>query len=217
MIRTLVLVLLAVLAAPVAAQPRDGRAGDDRAGDDRGAPIAQQQRREAIKKKIRALRAYTLTEELQLDEATAGKLFPVLAKWDDVTDKLLVTRVDLTRRLREADQLRDRRAVDRLVDEAIANQKAFWDLEEKRLAELRKILTPEQTARILVVLPEFERRIQNQLKRAIAKRGGRQQGNPGRLRGGDDFEDDDLEPDELPGPQEPRSGPPKRALGPPSR
>jgi hypothetical protein len=30
-------------------------------------------------------------------------------------------------------------------------------------------------------------------------------------------EDDDLEPDELTGPQEPRSGPPRRALGPPSR
>ena len=29
---------------------------------------------------------------------------------------------------------------DKLIDEADANQKAFWELEEKRLAELRKIL-----------------------------------------------------------------------------
>ena len=207
MIRSLLVLLVVSLAVPAAAQPGEGRAG---------AGPQQQARREAIKKKIRALRAYTLTEELQLDEATAAKLFPVLAKYDDVTDKLLVTRVDLTRRLREAEQLRDPRAVDRLIDETIANQKAFRDLEDKRLAELRKILTPEQTARILVVFPEFERKIQNQLRRAIAKRdAGRQQGNPGRLRGGDDLdEDDDLEPEELPGPQAPRSAPPRRALGP---
>ncbi|MBL9012549.1 MAG: hypothetical protein JNL83_00140 [Myxococcales bacterium] len=205
--RTLLFLVAASLAAPAAAQPVD------RVPADRVPVGAQQQpRREAIKKKIRALRAYALTEELQLDEATAGRLFPVLSKYDDITDRLLVTRVDLSRRLRDAAQLRDRRAVDRLIDEALANQKAFWDLEEKRVAELRKILTPEQTARILVVLPEFERKIQNQLKRAIAKRGG----SPGR-RMRDVDEDDDLEPDELTGPQEPRSGPPRRAPGPPSR
>jgi hypothetical protein len=72
----------------------------------------------------------------------------------------------------------------------------------------------EQTARILVVLPEFERRSQSQLKCAIAKRGGA--GTPGRRMRVDD-DDDDIEPDELPGPQEPRLAPPKRALGPPSR
>lgn len=208
MIRTLLFSLVVALAAqvaPVAAQPGAGRA-----------PVDQQQnRREAIKKKIRALRAYTLTEELALDETTAGKLFPVLAKYDDVTDKLLGQRVDLARRLRDADQLRDRRAVDKLIDEAIANQKAFWELEEKRVAELRKILTPEQTARILVVLPEFERKIQNQLKRAIAKRGGAQA--PGRRMRAVEDDDDDIEPDELPGPQAPRSGPARQAPPPPSR
>ncbi|MEJ7603833.1 MAG: hypothetical protein WKG01_38490 [Kofleriaceae bacterium] len=143
------------------------------AGSDAGAQPAAQgaARREAIKKKIRALRAYTLTDELQLDDKTTARLFPVLARWDDVTEKLVQQRVDLMRRLHTADQLKDPRAVDRLLDEAIANQKAFWDLEDKRVAELRKVLTPAQTARLLIVLPAFERRIQNQLRRAISRRG----------------------------------------------
>lgn len=186
--RFLALLLALVLGAPtVMAQPRG-----------RGAP-APVDRREMIKKKIRALRAYTLTEELKLDEATAGKLFPVLAKWDDVTDKLLLARADLTRQLEGVGAVKDPRAIDRLIDDAVANQKAFWDLEDKRLAELRKILTPAQAARLVVVLPQFERRIQNQLRKAIQNR------RAGSRAGGDD--DDFVDPfsDNVP---RPRGGPP---------
>lgn len=140
----------------------------------RGGPAAVQQRREAIKKKIRAMRAYTLTEELALDEKTAAKLFPVLAKWDDVTDKLIQQRLDIQRRM-AAGEAGDPKALDRIIDEAVANQRALWDLEDKRLAELRKILTPQQTSRLIVVLPAFERKVRNQLRRAGARRGARVQ------------------------------------------
>lgn len=162
--------------------------------------VPAQDRREAVKKKIRAMRAYTLTEELGLDEKSAAKLFPILSKWDDVTDKLLHARVDIQRRLTSAysGTTTDPKQLDKLIDEAVANQKAFWNLEENRLAELRKVLTPAQTARLIVVLPAFERKIQNQLKRAINRRG-----NPGRA-APDDIEGDDLDPEETPAPA-PRS------------
>ena len=180
--RFLVLLLALGLGVPtVMAQPSG-----------RGAP-APVDRRETIKKKIRALRAYTLTEELKLDDTTAAKLFPVLAKWDDVTDKLLVARTELTRQLEGAGAVKDPRAIDKLIDDAVANQKAFWDLEDKRLVELRKILTPAQTARLVVDLPQFERRIQNQLRKAILnQRAGGRGGRGGRAggRGLDDGEDD---------------------------
>ena len=175
--RFLVLLLVLVLGAPTAiAQPR---------GRGTQAPV---DRRETIKKKIRALRAYTLTEELKLDDKTAAQLFPALARWDDVTDKLLVQRVDLTRQLAGAGALKDPRAIDKLIDAAVANQKAFWDLEDKRLAELRRILTPAQTARLVMVLPAFERRIQNQLRKAIQNRGA---GRASRRNNLDDLGDDD--------------------------
>ena len=177
--RVLVALILVVLAGSLAdAQPAAQNAA----------------RREAIKKKIRALRAYTLTEELQLDDKTTARLFPVLARWDDVTEKLVQQRVDLMRRLHASGELKDPKAVDRLIDEAIANQKAFWDLEDRRVAELRKVLTPAQTARMLLVLPAFERRIQNQLRRAISRRWADVDG---------DAEDDDLD-------ERPRAGRPRR-------
>lgn len=133
------------------------------------APDKAAERREKIKQRIYALRAYTLTSELQLDEATAGKLFPLLSKFDGEFEKLLLARVDLQRRLRAADTVKDPKAVNKLIDEAVANQRSLWDTEEKRLAELRKILTPQQTARVLVVLPAMERKIQNQLRKAVQR------------------------------------------------
>jgi hypothetical protein len=177
----LVLLAIAIGAPPATAQPRQGPAPAPAP-----APAPNAQRREEIKKKIRSLRAYALTTELNLDEKMGSRLWPVLAKYDDEIDKLLQQRVDVQRRLATADQIADPKAQDRLIDDAIANQKAFWSVEERRLAELRKILTPAQTARLLVVLPAFERKIQNQLRRAIVRRASPQ-----------DPDDDDLDEDDL--------------------
>ena len=139
------------------------------------APDRAAERRERIKERIRALRAYTLTTELQLDEQTAAKLFPALKKFDDEFDKLLEQRIDIQRRLEAAGGNKDAKAVDKLIDEAVANQRALWDTEDKRLAQLRKILTPSQTARVLIVLPAMERKIQNQLRKAVQRQKGRMQ------------------------------------------
>lgn len=164
------------------------------------------ERREQIKKKIRAMRAFELTEELALDENTASRLFPVIARFDDETDKLLARRADLQRRLRHADALRDPNAVEHLIDEALNNQRAFWNLEDRKIAELRKILTPLQMTKLLVVLPALERKIQTQLRKAIVSRRGANKRGPVE-------DDDDLEPDEVrPGRREaPLSPPPGSA------
>ena len=183
MIRAFVIALAFLTALPVAyAQPGLG-------------PTAAA-KREKIKKKIRALRAYTLTEELSLDEVTAGKLFPVMAKYDDELDRLLQQRADIERRLKAADDIKDPRALDKLIDEAVANQRAFWDSQERRLGELRKILTPAQTARLLVVLPALERKIETQLRRAIRGGGG---GKAGRRkeRGPSPYDGEDDDGDEV--------------------
>jgi hypothetical protein len=160
----------------------------------RRAPPAGMDRREQIKKRIRSMRAFTLTEELRLDEATAARLFPLLARFDDETDKLLERRIDIQRRLRRAEGQRDPRGIDRVIDDAIANQRSFWDLEDRKVAELRKVLTPAQTAKLLIVLPALERKIQNQLRKAIVqRRPGPAGAAPGAMA---EEPDDDEQPDE---------------------
>jgi hypothetical protein len=170
----LILMFVVALSSTALAQP----------APQRPAAPAQIDARDKIKQRIRALRAYTLTEELALDEATAAKLFPALAKFDEEFDKLLAARIDIARRLEGARDIKDPRAIDRLIDEAVANQRALWDTEAKRLTELRKILTPAQTARVIVVLPRMERKIQNQLRRAVQR--AQRRGQPA-----DPYEDED--------------------------
>jgi hypothetical protein len=128
--------------------------------------VPAQQRRAQIKKRIQALRAAELTTQLDLDGPTAARLTALLDHYDDDTDRLVQKRVELTRKLQGVTPNAQGDA-DRLVDEALDNEKAFHDLQDRRIAEIRKLLTPVQTAKLLVVLPEFERRIQNQLRNAI--------------------------------------------------
>jgi hypothetical protein len=174
----IVLVVLTAFAGSAAAQRRGG--------------MTPEQKREAIKNRIRGLRAQTLTDELKLDNTALGKVLPILSKWDDVTDKLMRERVDIQKRLAASDSIKDPKVLDKLVDDAVANQKQFYDLEDKRLAELRKVLTPGQTAKLIVVLPTFERRIQNQLRRAALRAAGRAGG--GATVGSDADDDDEDEP-----------------------
>jgi hypothetical protein len=154
--KLVVALLILAVSLPAGAQP---------AGKGPGTPSAAD-RRQKVKEHIRALRAYTLTEQLDLDEATAARLFPALAKYDEEFEKLLQARADLQKRLAAAGGLNDARQVDKLIDEAIANRRALWETEDKRLQQLRKILSPAQTARALVVLPAMERKIQHELRRA---------------------------------------------------
>jgi hypothetical protein len=160
-------------------------------------PPQKETKRDRVKKRIRAMRAYALTTELGLESEDAGRLFPLLQKFDDEFDRLLATRSNLQRKLDDTGGM-NAKAIDKLIDQSLANQRDFWNLEEKRIAELRKILTPAQVARLLVVLPALERRITNQLRQAAKPAVG------GRKNDASD-DDDDVEPNERPKP--PRGNP----------
>jgi Spy/CpxP family protein refolding chaperone len=148
-------------------------------GQPRGGP-RQATMRAQVKAKILALRAYRVTEELALDEATAARVFPLLSKYDQQVEQLIRERAELNRKLRKPPP--DAAAVDELIRRTLANRRAQVDLEAQRIGELRTVLTPAQTARLLVVLPEIERQLKAQIRRA-----GRQlRGGNGGDRGGND-------------------------------
>ena len=189
--------------APGQTPPRQGPLAVPAQAGPPGQPPQRETKQERVKKRVRMMRAMALTEELGLDSAGAGRLFPLLEKYDVEFDRLLVERGQLQHQL-DASDGKPPKQIDKVIDDSLANQRKFWDLEDKRVAELRKILTPAQVARVLVVLPVLERKIQNQLRNAV-RPGARKLKNQ-QL---DSADDDDVEPGERPGPkrQAPRSNP----------
>ncbi len=136
---------------------------------DRGDLVAQRpgapgERREKARQRVKAMRAMILADELELDEATSARLAPVLDRFDDELIKLLAERVKLRGELRGAHDAGDDRRIGELIDKLVANQDARWDSERRRFAEVRRLLSPRQAARLLDVLPEIDRRIMKALR-----------------------------------------------------
>jgi hypothetical protein len=131
--------------------------GSDKAGD------KAERKKAKLKKRLRTMRAVFLIDELELDEETAAKLMPILNKYDDEFAKLAKEALDLRARLDSAADA----DLDDLIDDLVANQRARWTLDEKRFKEVRKVLTRKQAARILIVLPEIDRRLLEGARKAI--------------------------------------------------
>jgi hypothetical protein len=184
----LVIAMLAAFAGGAAAQAPGQTAT--------AAGSGAQAKREKIKQRILTMRAWALTQELSLDEPTAAKLFPVIAKYDDAFARLLRESVELRRAAIDAAARNDDRALDDVIDKIVANQRARWAAEEARFKDVRKVLTPAQAARILVVLPQIDRRIQNQLRKALG--GGRRRGRGRGAADGSGNPDDDILDDDAP-------------------
>jgi hypothetical protein len=119
---------------------------------------------EKVKKKLRAKRAMLLVDELDLDETTATKLMPVIDRFDDDFARLAKENITLRRDL---DAETDDDKLDALIDELVANQRARWDLDEARFKAVRKVLTRQQAAKILIILPEIDRKMLDAVKRVI--------------------------------------------------
>jgi hypothetical protein len=155
---------------------------------------AQEQKAQQIQEKILALRAAQITTALNLDAKTAAKLFPILQQYDAQFAKLLADYRDLRLKAQAAADAGDDTKLNDLIDKMMRNQRDRWDTQESRFKDVRKVLTAQQAARLLVVLPQIDRRIANQIRKALNRPG------PGARRRGRgapppaDDDDDDTDP-----------------------
>lgn len=164
----IILLALALAAGSAAAQPGPPPA---RTG-------ARPADRDALKKRIRAMRVWYLTEELELDDATAARLFPVLATYDDQLEALEVEGARLRRELRRDIARGGASQADsgRLVDALLAHYDKVYQLQRQRIVAARKVLTAAQTGRLLLVLPRVDNAIRRQIGRVMRGQGGRASG-----------------------------------------
>lgn len=118
-----------------------------------------EQLRKEVLERMRALRAWRIVEGLKLDEATSARLFPILARYDEREMAIAGERHDIMHELgpmtdaAHPDDARITAAINRLL----ANRAKQRALEDDRIKDLRKVLTPAQQAKLVMLLPRLER------------------------------------------------------------
>lgn len=122
---------------------------------------------EQIQKQIEMTRMWRLTKELDLDEGSAARLFPILNRYDKKRMDLEIERFRIMRQMREAineDRGWDNdRKVDKLMDRLESNKSALDRLRDEERGELNKVLTKKQMARYIL----FQQRFEHEMKEMI--------------------------------------------------
>ncbi len=149
---------------PVDAPLRPGRE-DRRAG--------REHLRDEVMDQMRTMRMWRITQELKLDEATAAKVFPLLARSDDQDREVGRECGEIFRSLR--DQLLsatpDSMVVNGLIDRLISNRARKMALEQEKVIALRKTLSPIQQAKLLMLLPRIEEEFHQRIREAMDRNG----------------------------------------------
>ncbi len=146
------------------------------ADDDRRIPGEDEIGR--VRKKVEVMRAWRLTEELDLDEETTSRLFPAMRRSDrqrqevEADNRRIIRLVSAELGKPEPDP----EVIDGALDELVKNRLRTFRNEEEHLQEVRRILSAEDTARYLLFQVRFQKEIRERIMRA--GRGGMGHGGP---------------------------------------
>jgi Spy/CpxP family protein refolding chaperone len=118
-----------------------------------------EQLRKEVLERMRALRAWKIVEALKLDEATSARLFPILARYDDREMEIAAERHEIMRDLRAATEAPhpDDAHLTATLNKLLANRAKERALHDDRVRDVRKVLTPVQQAKLVLLLPRMER------------------------------------------------------------
>jgi hypothetical protein len=142
---------------------------------------ARDKLRNEVMDQMRTMRMWKLTEALKLDQATAAKVFPVLAQFDEKGKAISKERWELALDVRDQVENSKRGKPDearlrKLIDQLQANQARRNALDEERFTALRTALTPLQQAKLLLLLPRIEDDFRHRIREAIRAQKAREQG-----------------------------------------
>jgi len=160
---------VAAAAAPASAQgPHRGPAVAPAGGDKR----SSDQLRKEVLERMRALRAWRIVEELKLDETASARLFPILAKYDEQELALAAERRDIAQELRGllAAPRPDDAKLTAAIERMLANRVKRHARKDERIKELRKVLTPVQQAKLVLLLPRLEREFAQFIREVAGQR-----------------------------------------------
>jgi hypothetical protein len=133
-------------------------------------------KREVLQERIEQAQLQKMTEVLNLDEATAQKLAPLIKEHTERQRQLRVKRINLVDQLRGelAKESADPAFLRKTLGEFKQNELDIVQGRNNQLDEFSKILSDEQMAKLVVFVPQFERDVKRAMRDVRARR---QQGN----------------------------------------
>ena len=132
----------------------------------------RQQMRERVQERIRAMRTARLVEALDLDEQTTARLFPVVNKYSDAIAEVGKDSGEARRALNDllSSGKADDATVNKIIDRLVANKGKVDALEQEMIREVRKVISPLQAAKLVIVLPEINRQIRQRVRQAARQK-----------------------------------------------
>ncbi|MFA6032266.1 MAG: hypothetical protein WC889_05145 [Myxococcota bacterium] len=149
------------------------------------APPAPAESREAMRenamRKMRTIRIADLQEQLNLDEKTTIRLNDILRRHDDEKNAMMreikASMGQLKAVMSSASP--DNAQLTRLLDKLLADKNRMNDVQNRQIAEVRKILTPIQQARFVLQMDKFRINMRDMIRRSWMLKGGPAMSPPG--------------------------------------
>lgn len=125
-----------------------------------------------MRERIELIKMWKLTEVLDLDQETASKLFPLMHEFDVKQQELREKRGETFRQMREEleKDAPDTSALRPLIDDFTKNERKMVELRIEQLDKLSKVLSDDQIAKMIVLIPKFERNVRELMGEARAMR-----------------------------------------------
>lgn len=142
----------------------------------------RKRRKDHMRERIELMVMWRLTEELDLDEKTANKLFPALNNSNKQQQKFRKKRGETIKQIKEElrNDLPEPETLGRLIAEFKQNERDMVEARIKRLDDLSQILSQEQIAKMITLVPGFEKKVKEMIHdgRKMRKERGKKWKNP---------------------------------------
>jgi|GEM_PF-3205714 len=119
--------------------------------------------RETVRKRINLIKIWRLSEELDLSEEKADKLFPVIRRFDKEKLELEKERNELMKNLRE--NLKKGKSKDTKLKKIIIkleeNYAALQNLKKEKFNEMKDILSVEEQVKLILFMEYFPKEIRS--------------------------------------------------------
>jgi len=131
-----------------------------------GVDEASPEQRQKLLERIRLVRMYALTEALDLDEATAAKLFPFLKEQDEQIKALHLAKRKHNKALRKMlkSETFPAKEVDRHIEALGKIEVEIAQARADETKELRRILSPGQQVKYVMVREKLEHEIRRTIR-----------------------------------------------------